>query len=122
MTSTMKLQMLLIPVAALAPAVEFFQQVCGLPLKFRDGDRYAALDANGLTVGLAAGEERIAEVPALVFRVTAIAAEVERLCSAGAELLRPAEQGPHEQRAVLRSPDGPVLVLSEKNASRGRHP
>jgi predicted enzyme related to lactoylglutathione lyase len=108
--------MLLYPVDDLDRALAFFEKGLGLAVKFRDGQRFCALDAGNLTLGLAAQEERIVEHPALVYRVEDIAATVERLVAAGAAVLQPVTQGPHELRAVLKDPQGFPFVLSAKLA------
>ncbi|MGN5476685.1 VOC family protein [Cupriavidus basilensis] len=109
--------MLLYPVADIDTALPFFTQGLGLTVKFRDGDRYCALDAGALTLALVAGEERMVEQPALAFRVEEgedMAAAIARLVQAGAAVAQPPAQGPHETRAVLRTPEGFALVLSAK--------
>jgi predicted enzyme related to lactoylglutathione lyase len=108
----MKLQTLLYPAQTLECDLDFFQRGLGLPLRFRDGDRYAALAAGGLTIGIAAGSERLSTQPAAVFRVDDIAQSVALLLAAGTKLLRPAERGPHEWRALLATPGGHHLILS----------
>lgn len=110
----MKSTLLLCPVDDLDAAVAFHRDVLGLPVKFRDGGRYCAIDAGGYTLGLAAGAERIVDEAAPVFRVEDISESVTALVAAGARVLRPIERGPHEARAVLRAPGGNPLVLSAK--------
>lgn len=110
----MKASLLLCPVHDLDAAVAFYRDVLGLPVKFRDGDRYCAIDAGGFTLGLAAGAERVADEAAAVFRVEDIAESLNVLVAAGAQVLRPVERGPHEARAVLRAPGGGALVLSAR--------
>lgn len=110
----MKAHTLLYPVDALDPAIRFFRDALGLPLRFRDGERYAALDTGGLVLGLAAGTERIVAEPTLAFRVDELEPAIARLVASGATLLRPAEQGPHELRAVLHAPGGCSLIISAK--------
>jgi predicted enzyme related to lactoylglutathione lyase len=111
----MKVAMLVHPVEDLDAAVRFYRDALGLPLKFRDGERFCALDAGGLTLALAAAGERIVDAPALAWRVDDIDAEVARLVAAGAQITSPVEQGPHERRAVLRDPAGQPLVLTERS-------
>jgi predicted enzyme related to lactoylglutathione lyase len=114
---TMQARLLLYPVTEIDTALPFFTQALGLPVKFRDGDRYCALDAGALTLALVAGAERLVDQPALAFRVDEgedIAAAIARLADAGAAVAQPAAQGPHETRAVLRTPEGFALVLSAK--------
>jgi predicted enzyme related to lactoylglutathione lyase len=112
----LKATMLLYPVGEIDEGLEFFQKALGLPVKFRDGQRFCALDAGGFTVGLVAHEERIVDQPAVVYRVEDIAGTVERLVSAGAIVLSPVAKGPHEMRAVLRDRQGFPLVVTEKLA------
>lgn len=110
----MKVHTLLYPVDRLDPAIAFFRDTLGLPLKFRDGERYAALETGGLVLGLAAGAERIVSEPTLAFRVDDMDSALAQLIAAGATLARPTEQGPHELRAVLHAPGGRPLVISAK--------
>jgi catechol 2,3-dioxygenase-like lactoylglutathione lyase family enzyme len=113
----MQARLLLYPVADIDTALPFFTEGLGLPIKFRDGNRYCALDAGALTLALVAGEERLVDQPALAFRVDDgddIAAAIARLVDAGATVALPAEQGPHETRAVLRTPEGFALTVSAK--------
>lgn len=113
----MQARLLLYPVADIDTALPFFTEALGLPVKFRDGDRYCALDAGALTLALVAGEERLVDQPALAFRIEEgrdIGAAIARLVGAGATLTLPAAQGPHETRAVLETPEGFALVLSGK--------
>jgi predicted enzyme related to lactoylglutathione lyase len=97
----------LIPVSDLDQAIAFY----GLPVKFRDGDRFAALDGGGVTVALAGPAEHVTESAAPSYRVDDVARAVEELSARGGEVVRPPEDGPHETRAVLRDPSGNVFVL-----------
>ncbi len=107
-----KLGNVLIPVNDLDKAVTFYTEVLGLTLKFKDGDRFAALDAGGVTIALAAQAEQVAgAVTAPSYKVGDVAEAVRDLTAAGAELVSGPEAGPHEIRAVLRDPSGNVLVL-----------
>lgn len=110
---TMKTNLLLCPVDDLDAALGFYRDTLGLAVRFRDGGRYCALDAGGYTLGLAAREERVVEQAAPVFRVANIDEALARMVQAGATLLRPLEQGPHEARAVLRAPGGGTVVVSQ---------
>ena len=110
----MALHSLLVPAHSLDSELRFFEQGLGLKPRFRDGQRFAALDAGGLTIGIAAAEERICTQTAAVFRVSDIQQSITLLLAAGATLERAAERGPHEWRAVVRSPAGHSLILSSK--------
>lgn len=110
----MKATLLLCPVDDLDAAVAFYRDALGLPVKFRDGDRYCAIDAGGLTLGLAAQEERIVTETAPVFRVDDIEHSLAAMVAAGAAIVQPLQRGPHEARVVLRAPGGGTLVLSAR--------
>ncbi|WP_342775976.1 VOC family protein [Nonomuraea mesophila] len=103
----MKLGNVLIPVADLDEAIAFY----GLPVKFRDGDRFAALDGGGVTVALAGPAEHVTASAAPSYKVDDVTRAVRELTGRGAEVVRAAEDGPHERRAVLRDPSGNVFVL-----------
>lgn len=103
----MKLGNVLIPVADLDQAIAFY----GLPVKFRDGDRYAALDGGGVTVALAGPSEHVTAGVAPSYKVDDVALAVQEMSERGAVVVRQPEAGPHEMRAVLRDPSGNVFVL-----------
>ena len=108
-----KVGMVIHPVTDLDSAAEFYARGLGLRELFRDGDRFCAFDAGGVTIALAAGAERdsTAAETAVSYKVDDVAAAVERLAAAGAELISGPEEGPHEIRAALRDPAGNVLAV-----------
>ena len=110
----MKANLLLCPVDDLDAAVAFYHDTLGLPVKFRDGDRYCAIDAGGFTLGLAAREERIVNEAAPTFRVDDLDQSLSAMIAAGASVVRPPQRGPHEARAVLLAPGGTTLVISAR--------
>lgn len=99
----------LYPVNNLDEAVAFYRDGLGIAVKFTDGDRYASLDGGFALAGPA--EDVTGGEPAAMFKVTDVAATVERLTAAGARVVRPAEEGPHEVRAVLRDPTGNPFIV-----------
>jgi predicted enzyme related to lactoylglutathione lyase len=110
------LRSLLWPVPDLDAAIAFYRDAFGYRLKFRDGDRYAALDTGGLTLALVAGDEdTTGGVPAPSFRVDDISAAIETVTAAGGRLLAGPSAGPHETRATVRDPVGQVLVLYQRS-------
>lgn len=111
MAEVRKLGMVLHPVDDLEKALRFWQDALGLALRFRDGERFCALDAAGVTIALAAGTERITEAPAVSLQVDDVDAVVAKLEAAGAQVVSPPADGPHERRAVLRDPSGNPVVL-----------
>lgn len=107
------LRELLWPVTDLDAALSFYVDGLGMPLKFRDGDRFAAVAAaDDVTLALVAGTEAVTgSIPAPAYRVGDLAAAVRRAQDAGAIVVMPGEEGAHEKRAVLRDPAGHLLVL-----------
>jgi predicted enzyme related to lactoylglutathione lyase len=102
---------LLVPVDDVGAAVAFYTEVLGLELRFRDGDRYAAVRVGALTIGLAApGEAPPGGGVALSLKVDDLDAAVERLQAGGAEIVGGVERGPHELRVAFRDPAGNVTV------------
>ncbi|MDH2425229.1 VOC family protein [Sphaerisporangium sp. TRM90804] len=107
-----KLGNVLIPVGDMDEAIAFYAETLGLAVKFRDGDRYAALDGGGTTVALVAEAEQVAgAVTAPSYKVGDMTSALADLTAAGAEVVSGPEDGPHEVRTVLRDPSGNVLVL-----------
>lgn len=105
---------LLLPVKDLSRALNLFCGPLGMPLQFRDGNRYAVLGCNGSTLALLAGSEKVVDRLALGLRVGNLQTAVTALVAAGAEVVSAPELGPHEWRAVLHDHDGNPLVLSAK--------
>jgi predicted enzyme related to lactoylglutathione lyase len=110
-TADIKLSSVLYPVTDLAAAVAFYRDGLGLPTKFVDGDRYAALDAGGATFALAAGTERVSEGPVASFKVADLPAALERIRLAGGAIVAEPVDGPHEVRAVVADADGNQFVV-----------
>ncbi|MGD9989732.1 VOC family protein [Pseudonocardia sp.] len=100
------------PVADIGAAVTFYGSVFGFATKFVDGERYAALDAGGTTLALAAPEEDVTGgVPAASIKVADVPSALTALLEAGGTVVRAPEEGPHEVRAVARDPWGNTVVV-----------
>jgi len=94
-------------------AADFYGRVLGLPLKFRDGDRWAAFDVAGLTLALEQADGAGGDGGATVsLRVQGLDDFVAALRERGASVGDIAT-GPHERRADLTDPSGNKLVLYE---------
>ena len=97
-------------------AVDFYGRVLGLSLKFRDGDRWAAFDVAGVTLGLEPGPARATDGDGcgatVSLRVAGLDAFVASLRERGARVSE-IRTGPHERLADLTDPSGNVLVLYE---------
>ena len=106
-----KVGMVIHPVGDLEAAARFYRDGLGLDPKFRDGDRFCAFDAGGVTIALAAGDEAIAEQVVVSYKVADADAALLELEAAGAKVVQPLHDGPHERPAGLEDPAG--------NRSRG---
>ncbi|MQA77200.1 MAG: VOC family protein [Streptosporangiales bacterium] len=89
----------------------FYEKVLGLTVRFRDGDRWAAFDTDGISFGLAGAEERLPDRAALSVKTVDVDAAVDRAVEAGATVAVPAADGGHERRAAVRDPAGQLVVF-----------
>ncbi|GGM28102.1 hypothetical protein GCM10012279_53370 [Micromonospora yangpuensis] len=86
----------------------------GLTVKFRDGDRYAALTDGTVTIGLAdASQQPVAGRTLLGVAVDDLDATLAQLVAAGATAAEPVV-GPHERRAVVTDPGGNPFVVYQR--------
>lgn len=107
----MKIGQLIIPVDDISAALAFYHDSLGLQVRFRDGDRYAAVHDGAATLALAAPREQSAPGRVHVaFKVDDVAATAERLRARGVTV-GPVTRGEHELRAVAEDPFGNPLVL-----------
>jgi catechol 2,3-dioxygenase-like lactoylglutathione lyase family enzyme len=96
-------------------AASFYADVLGLPVKFRDGDRWMAFDAGGTTLALAGPPEDAVAAPGAMVSLEVgdldewIAAAHARGLDAG-----PVQTGPHERSVLVRDPAGNVLTVYAK--------
>lgn len=112
MTAAFQLRTVQLPVEDIGTAVAFYTGTLGWSLRFRDGDRYAVLDAGGIGVALAAPAEQVVPGrPALNLKVPDVPAALETLVAAGGRVLVPPVEGAHEIRAAVADSAGNVLVV-----------
>lgn len=103
-----------LPVSNLDAAIEFCARALGLPLRFRDGDRYAALESTSATLALATTPEQVVEGAVSVgLKVEDLDAASKRAREAGARILGDLVETAHDRRLALADPDGNILVLYE---------
>jgi catechol 2,3-dioxygenase-like lactoylglutathione lyase family enzyme len=94
-------------------AVNFYTNVLGFALTFRDGDHWAAFDVAGVTFAIEGGGAPGGSGGATVsLRVDGLAELVDDLRARGASV-GDIESGPHERRATLLDPAGNTLILYE---------
>ena len=101
----------IIPVSDFERALTFYSD-CGLPLHFRDGDRWATFEPAAVSISLAGpGEFFLLKTVAIGFKVGDIDVVAQQLVSAGARLLQPPTKGAHQMSCLLRDADGNAITL-----------
>lgn len=114
MTHPPHLGHVVLPVADVGRATAFCQEALGLPLRFRDGDRYAALEGGGAAIALAAAQEQVeAGEVSIGLKVDALDAAADRARNAGARVLGDIVETSHDRRLAVADPDGNIFVLYE---------
>ena len=110
----MKIGHVIVPVADVGAATAFYVDQLGLALRFRDGDRYAAVGDGTVTLGLAAPDEQPADGRiALSFQVESLDAFLAAWSSDGHRAGEVIEGG-HERRVTLSDPFGNPFVVHER--------
>lgn len=104
------------PAEDVGSAVQFLEEALGIELRFRDGERYAALSFGGSELALLGQDERRGVEPALGFQVEDLNATLADWTEKGAEILGGIDDGPHERRATVLGPGGLRLIASQKHA------
>lgn len=113
------LRQIIIPVDDVDGALSHYRDVLGLELRFRDGDRWAALALGELTLALAGPAEHPAGAqPALGVKVADLDAALESATRDGGAVLEEPRDGAHERRASCRDRYGTVLALYAPRGER----
>lgn len=96
----------------------FYEGALGLPLKFRDGDRWIRYGLGNSNVALACPEEAAPATSGLVMvlKVNDFEGTQERIAAAGGEVLGLRDMGGHGAVLSLRDPEGNLLQLVKRAA------
>lgn len=91
----------------------FYEGALGLPLKFRDGDRWIQYGVGGTNVALACAEEAAPATGGLVMvlEVDDFDGAPERIVAAGGQMLGLRDMGAHGAVLSLRDPEGNLVQL-----------
>ena len=87
----------------------WYRTVLGVEPTFVDGDRWAQFDLGGTRLALA-GRDRAADAAGVMVKVADVEAARAALVATGLDA-GPVQQGPHERRCTLTSPDGHAVTL-----------
>lgn len=96
----------------------FYDEVLGLPLKFRDGERWAQYNAGGTGFSLACPQEAAPATAGavLVFEVDDFARMAAQVAQAGGEVIATRDMGSHGSVMSLRDPEGNIVQLFRRAA------
>lgn len=105
-------RMILLNTDDLDASIEFYTQTLGMPLKFRDGSHYAAVDGGSVTIALATSVDHPLPGQVVVGIKTAdVDAAAKTVEAAGGAIVTGPYDDAHERRAVVYDDKGNGLVL-----------
>ena len=105
-------RMIILSTEDLDDSIRFYSDVLGMPLKFRDGAHYAALDGGSVTVALATAVDHPMPGKVVVGIKTAdVDAAAKAIEAAGGAIARGPYDDAHERRAVVYDSQGNGLVF-----------
>lgn len=105
-------RMLLLSTDNLDESIEFYAESLGMPVKFRDGSHFAALDGGSITLALATSIDH--PIPGTVvpgIKTTDVDEAVAAIEKAGGAVIRAPYNDAHERRAVVYDNQGNGLVF-----------
>ena len=96
----------------------FYEGALGLPMKFRDGDRWIQYGVGHTNVALACAEEAAPATSGLVMvlEVDDFEGATERIGAAGGQVLGLRDMGSHGAVLSLRDPEGNLVQLLRRAA------
>ena len=112
-----KLRQVFIVASDLEAQARFYGETLGLPLQFRDGDRWVQFQAGEVSLALASPQEGMgapADLPVPVFEVSDLGAALAELAADGHRTGAVRDMGAHGRTADLTGPDGAFLVLFQR--------
>jgi lactoylglutathione lyase len=106
-----QLSTIMINVDDMDQACAFYANTMGLRLKFRDGARWAAFDAGGVTLALAGAGERPNAPISMNFKVANVDQALSQILANGGRLETATVTTAHESRAAVRDVNGHLIHL-----------
>src|SRR5690606_36153305 len=93
-------------------SIKFYSETLGMPLKFRDGTHFAALDAGSVTLALATSVDHPAPGKVVVgIRTADVDAAAREVEGNGGAIVKGPYDDAHERRAVVYDNMGNALVF-----------
>lgn len=105
-------RMIILSTDDLEESIRFYNETLGMPLKFRDGSHFAALDGGSLTVALATAVDHPMPGRVVVGIKTAdVDSAAKAVEASGGAIVKGPYDDAHERRAVVYDHMGNGLVL-----------
>jgi len=113
MTASRRLQGAFLVASDIDAQAAFYETVLGLPLKFRDGQRWVQYDAGGARFALSSREEAQPAQSGLipVYEVDHFDGVEEQVARAGGQTLGLRDMGDHGAVLSLRDPEGNIFQM-----------
>lgn len=105
-------RMIVLSTDDLDASIRFYTETLGMPLKFRDGDHFAAIDGGSVTLALATSLDH--PIPGQVvvgIKTEDVDAAARAVEEAGGGIVKAAYNDAHERRAVVYDAQGNGLVF-----------
>ncbi len=107
-----EVRMIVLSTDDLDESIRFYSETLGMPLKFRDGAHFAALDGGAVTLALATAVDHPIPGQVVVGIKTAdVDAAAKAVETSGGGIVKPPYDDAHERRAVVYDNKGNGLVF-----------
>lgn len=105
-------RMIVLTTDNLDESIKIYGEILGLPLKFRDGGQYAALDGGTVTLALATdGDHPLPGKVVVGIKTADVDAAAQAIAANGGEIVKGPYDDAHERRAVVYDNMGNGLVF-----------
>ncbi|HET8616385.1 MAG TPA: VOC family protein [Actinomycetales bacterium] len=105
-------RMIILSTEDLDESIRFYRDTVGMPLKFRDGSHFAALDGGSVTIALATSIDHPLPGKVVVgVKTPDVDAAARAVEDAGGAIVRGPYDDAHERRAVVYDNQGNGLVF-----------
>ncbi|HYB34494.1 MAG TPA: VOC family protein [Mycobacterium sp.] len=107
-----EVRMIILSTDDIDESIQFYSETLGMPLKFRDGDHFAALDGGPVTIALAAAVDHPIHGQVVIGIKTAdVDAAAKAVEASGGGIVKGPYDDAHERRAVVYDNKGNGLVF-----------